>query len=53
MQHKMHLNHGPFKLIKQGTKTIELRLNDEKRQVLKENDLIEFADEKNKRICDC
>lgn len=46
MQHKMHLNHGPFKLIKQGTKTIELRLNDEKRQVLKENDLIEFADEK-------
>lgn len=46
MQHKMHLNHGQFKLIKDGSKTIELRLNDEKRQALKENDLIEFADEK-------
>ncbi len=43
MKHKMRLNNGPFNLIKDGTKTIELRLNDEKRQLLRENDLIEFT----------
>lgn len=43
MMHKMNLNDGPFHRIKNGTKTIELRLNDEKRQLLKENDLIEFT----------
>lgn len=42
MKHKMRLNNVPFNCIKNGTKTIELRLNDEKRQLLKENDLIEF-----------
>ena len=41
--HNMSSNNGPFNLIKNGTKTIELRLNDEKRQLLKENDLIEFT----------
>jgi ASC-1-like (ASCH) protein len=41
--HNMNLNNGPFNRIKIGTKTIELRLNDEKRQLLKENDLIEFT----------
>ncbi len=39
MKYKMNLNDEPFHLIKKGTKTIELRLNDEKRQLLKENDL--------------
>lgn len=39
----MKLNNGPFKNIKNGTKTIELRLNDEKRQLLKTKDLIEFT----------
>jgi len=39
----MNLNNNPFNLIKNGTKTIELRLNDEKRQLLKENDFIEFT----------
>lgn len=39
----MNLNNGPFNRIKMGQKTIELRLNDEKRQLLKENDLIEFT----------
>lgn len=39
----MNLNNSPFNRIKNGTKTIELRLNDEKRQLLKENDLIEFT----------
>ena len=39
----MKLNNGPFKNIKNGTKTIELRLNDEKRQLFKIKDLIEFT----------
>lgn len=43
MKHEMKLNNGPFKNIKNGTKTIELRLNDEKRQLLKIKDLIEFT----------
>ena len=42
MKHIMRLNNGPFESIKSGTKTIELRLNDEKRSVIKENDIIEF-----------
>ena len=29
----MKLNNGPYTNIKNGTKTIELRLNDEKRQL--------------------
>ena len=43
MKHEMKLNNGPFKNIKNGTKTIELRLNDEKRQLIKIKDLIEFT----------
>ena len=43
MKHEMKLNNGPFTNIKNGTKTIELRLNDEKRQLLKIKDLIEFT----------
>lgn len=39
----MNLNNSPFNKIKSGTKTIELRLNDEKRQLLKINDDIEFT----------
>ena len=42
MKHDMRLNDGPFKKIEEGTKTIELRLYDEKRQLLHENDLILF-----------
>lgn len=41
--HNMNLNNDPFNRIKDGTKNIELRLNDEKRQLLKEKDLIEFT----------
>lgn len=41
--HYMHLNAVPFKEIKEGTKTIEIRLNDEKRQKLSIGDLIEFT----------
>ena len=29
MKHNMRLNHNPFVLIEEGSKTIELRLNDE------------------------
>ena len=43
MKHKMKLHNGPFEKIKNGTKTIELRLNDEKRQLLKIKDTIEFT----------
>lgn len=39
----MKLNNGPYVNIKNGTKTIELRLNDNKRQLLKIKDLIEFT----------
>ena len=43
MLHKMNLHNEPYNKIKEGTKTIELRLNDEKRQLLNEKDLIEFT----------
>ena len=43
MIHKMKLNDGPFQLIKSRKKTIELRLYDEKRSLLKEGDFIEFT----------
>ena len=43
MKHEMKLNDGPFKCIQNKTKTIELRLLDEKRSLIKENDLIEFT----------
>ena len=46
MKHEMKLHNGPYKKISDGTKTIELRLNDEKRQLLKVNDLIEFTNRK-------
>ena len=39
----MKLHNQPFEKIKNGTKTIELRLNDEKRQLLKIKDIIEFT----------
>ncbi|WP_338231200.1 ASCH domain-containing protein [Companilactobacillus muriivasis] len=40
----MHLNHQPFMAIKNGTKTIEVRLNDEKRSKLQVGDEIRFTD---------
>lgn len=43
MLHKMKLNESPFERIKNGTKTIEFRLNDEKRQLVKVGDQIEFS----------
>lgn len=43
MLHKMHLKKEPFEKIKNGRKTIELRLNDEKRQQIHIGDFIEFS----------
>lgn len=42
MLHKMKLKENPFERIKNGTKTIEFRLYDEKRQQIKVGDQIEF-----------
>lgn len=42
MTHNMRLWDDAFKTIKEKTKTIELRLNDEKRQAIRTNDLIVF-----------
>lgn len=43
MLHKMKLNENPFERMKNGTKTIEFRLYDEKRQQVKVGDQIEFS----------
>jgi len=43
MLHKMKLNESPFERIKNGTKGIEFRLFDEKRQQIKIGDQIEFS----------
>lgn len=43
MLHNMKLKQEPFDKIKNGSKTIELRLYDEKRQQIKAGDFIEFS----------
>ena len=43
MLHHMKLQSEPFHKIKNGRKTIELRLNDEKRQQVRVGDFIEFS----------
>ena len=43
MLHKMKLQEDPFERIKNGTKTVEFRLFDEKRQKIKIGDKIEFS----------
>lgn len=43
MIHELRLHNGPFEKIKSGTKTIEMRLYDEKRKLIKDNDIIEFT----------
>lgn len=42
--HEMNLQSKYFDFMKNGTKRIELRLNDEKRQQLQLGDVIEFSD---------
>lgn len=41
--HNMKLQPSPFEMIKSGKKTIELRLNDEKRKLIKPGDKIIFT----------
>lgn len=48
MKHYMKLQDDPFAKIKNKTKTIEMRLNDEKRKKIKQDDLIEFTNIKSK-----
>lgn len=47
MKHIMNLNPSPFEMIRSGKKTIELRLNDEKRRLINRNDEIEFINTEN------
>ena len=42
MLHYMHLHPKPFEQVANGTKTIEIRINDDKRRRLKVGDTIEF-----------
>ena len=50
MIHKMKLRDKAFKSIKAGTKTIELRLYDEKRKLLNAGDVIEFTNIDTKEV---
>ncbi len=43
MERKMNLNPGPFELMKSGRKTVEMRLNDEKRRSFRVGDIIVFV----------
>ncbi len=50
MKHSMRLNAKPFEMIKNGDKTIELRLYDEKRRLIKIGDEIEFVNALGERL---
>ena len=50
MIYKMHLHNEPFTSIKNGTKKIELRLNDPKRQKLQINDYLVFNNRETSEI---
>ena len=43
MTHYMNLHNNPFNSIMNKTKTVEMRLNDEKRILIKINEFIEFT----------
>lgn len=43
MTHNMNLHPEPYEMIKSGVKTIELRLNDEKRSLVEVDDTIFFT----------
>ncbi len=47
MKHTMKLASEPFKMIKSGAKTIELRLYDEKRRKIQVGDIVEFIRNEN------
>lgn len=50
MLHKMNLWNDSFQKIRNRTKTIEMRLNDEKRQMIKVGDLIEFVNVNDREV---
>ena len=50
MTHRMNLYNDSFNMIKNGYKTIEMRLNDEKRQTIKIGDTIEFINTQTNEI---
>lgn len=53
MKHKMNLQHEPFVKIKAKTKTIEMRLLDEKRLELSVGDEIVFVDNSTNEVITC
>lgn len=53
MMHKMKLWNEPFEMIKSGYKTIEMRLNDEKRSLIKIGDSIEFTNASTNEVLSC
>ena len=53
IMHKMNLWNDSFKAIKDGWKTIELRLNDEKRSKIKIGDEIVFTNVKTNELLIC
>ena len=48
MVHEMKLNVDPFEKIAKGTKTIEMRLYDDKRRKVQVGDIIEFTNRETK-----
>lgn len=53
MEHRMKLWNEPFNKIKYGKKDIELRLNDQKRQLIKIGDTIVFINNQTKEEFRC
>lgn len=51
--HSLNLHAEPFEQIKFGTKRIEMRLNDEKRSVIRMGDIIEFTNRDTDEILKC
>ena len=50
MTHEMQLQPSPFEMIRDGTKTIELRLFDEKRRKIRIGDTISFTNTASKEV---
>ena len=50
MTHSMQLQPAPFEMIRDGTKTIELRLYDEKRKKIRIGDILTFTNAESKEI---
>ena len=53
MEHIMHLHNDPFKAIAEGRKSIEVRLNDEKRRSMNVGDEVTFINRKTDERIKC